>query len=169
RWKFVHAPRPELYDLRADPREGRDVSAQYPNVAATLSAHLDAMTLLQAGRQPTPAKIDPEALERLRSLRYVSGGESSTPKSGPLPDPKDGVPLLQELQKAQALRDSGQLDEAARRLEALALKDPDNPAVHLALSSVYFRQKNAQGAITSARRAVELAPESAAGVLTLAF
>jgi choline-sulfatase len=170
RWKFVHAPRPELYDLRADPKEGRDVSDQYPNVAATLSAHLDAMNLLQAGHQPTPTKIDPEALERLRSLGYVSGAESATPKSGgPLPDPKDRIPLMQELQQAQALRDSGQLDEAARRLVALVPRDRDNPAVHLALSSVYFRQKNAQGAISSARRAVELAPESAAGVLTLAF
>jgi tetratricopeptide (TPR) repeat protein len=169
RWKFVRAPRPELYDLEADPKELHDVAAQYPGVAATLRVHLEAMNLLKKGHEPLPAKIDADALERLRSLGYVSGAESATPNQGPLPDPKDEIPLLRELQEAQALRDSGQLDEAARRLEDLARKDPDNPAVHLALSSVYFRRKDAQAAIDSARRAVALAPESSTGVLTLAF
>ena len=170
RWKFVRAPRPELYDLVADASELHDVSAQYPQIAAALSAHLDSMKLLEAGREPTPAKIDPAALERLRSLGYVSGSESKASRStGPLPDPKARISLLQELLQATALRDAGRIDDAARRLEDLARKDPDNPAVHLTLSSVYFRGKDTQRAIASARRAVALDPESANAVLTLAF
>ena len=170
RWKFVRAPRPELYDLVADARELHDVSAQYPQIAAALSGHLDSLKLVEAGRGPTPAKLDPAALERLRSLGYVSGSESKgSSATGPLPDPKDKIPLLQELLQATALRDAGQIDDAARRLEDLARKDPDNPAVHLTLSSVYFRGKDTQRAIRSARRAVALDPESANAVLTLAF
>jgi tetratricopeptide (TPR) repeat protein len=170
RWKFVRAPRPELYDLRADPREQKDVSRQYPRVAATLSAHLEAMNLLKAGAEPTPGKIDPEALERLQALGYVGGADSAAlGRKGPLPDPKDKLPLLRELLEAQALRDAGRLDDAARRLEALVRKDPDNPAVHLALSTVYFRRRDAPAAIAAGRRAVELNPESAVAVLDLAF
>ncbi len=170
RWKFVGAPRPELYDLVADARELHDVSAQYPQIAAALSAHLDSLKLVEAGRGPTPAKLDPVALDRLRSLGYVSGSESKASSStGPLPDPKDKIALLRELLQATALRDAGQVDEAARQLEDLARKDPDNPAVHLTLSSVYFRGKDTQRAIASARRAVALDPESANAVLTLAF
>ena len=41
-WKFVKAPRPELYDLAADPKQTHDVTAQHPGIAASLSAQLDA-------------------------------------------------------------------------------------------------------------------------------
>src|SRR3954453_24081392 len=49
RWRFIRAPRPELYDLRKDPKELHDVSADHPQVAATLAAHLDSMNLLKGG------------------------------------------------------------------------------------------------------------------------
>jgi choline-sulfatase len=170
RWKFVRAPRQELYDLRADPKELHDVSAQHPRVAATLAAHLDAMHLVAAGKEPMPARIDPEAVARLRALGYVSGAESTGQRrQGPRPDPKDKLPLLQQLLQAQALGDEGRLDDAARRLQELVRKDPDNPAVLLALSSVQFRRKDLSAAVAAARRAVALDPESALAVLDLAF
>jgi len=173
RWRFVRAPRPELYDLQADPKELHDVSFRYPRIVATLAAQLEAMKLLNTGGEPTPGEIDPEALERLRALGYVGGrdatGKPAPRRKGPLPDPKDQLPLLQELLRAQALRDAGQLKEAARRLEELSRKDPDNPGVHLALASVHFRRKDADAAIAAGRRALELNPESATAVLDLAF
>jgi choline-sulfatase len=170
RFKYVRAPRPELYDLRADPRELRDVSGEHPRIAATLAAYLEATNPPKKGDEPKPAKIDPETLERLQALGYVGGADSAVPRrTGPPPDPKDKLPLLQELLQGQALRDAGRLDEAVRKLEGLVPKDPDNPAVHLALSSVYFRRQDAGNAIAAGRRAVELNPESAVAVLDLAF
>jgi tetratricopeptide (TPR) repeat protein len=169
RWRFVRAPRPELYDLLRDPKETRDVSAQYPSVAAALRLHLERVSPADAS-SPAPAKLDPEAEARLRSLGYVSGGESSAQRrTGPRPDPKDKMPLLQELLQAQSLGDGGKLDAAAARLQSLVLKDAENPAVHLALSSVHLRRGDAQAAIDAARRAVALDPESTVGVLNLAF
>ncbi len=170
RWKFVRAPRPELYDLRQDPKQLHDVSAEHPRVVATLARHLESMRLLKAGDEPTPATLDPEALARLRALGYVGGADTAQARrTGPRPDPKDGLALLQELLQGQADRDAGRLDDAARRLEALALKDPENPAVYVALSSVYFRRHDAQGAVKAAKRAVALDPESVIAVLDLAF
>jgi len=170
RWKFIRAPRPELYDLRQDPRELHDVSADHPRVVATLAKHLESMNLLKAGDEPTPAALDPDALARLRALGYVGGADSPTARrTGPRPDAKDGLPLLQELLQGQTDRDAGRLDDAARRLEALAKKDPENPAVYVALSSVYFRRNDAPAAIKAAKRAVALDPESVVAVLDLAF
>lgn len=172
RWRFIRAPRPELYDLREDPTELHDVSARYPRIAATLSAHLEALHLLAAGHEPRPGKIDPEALERLRALGYLGGDVTGRPPArgkGPLPDPKDQLPLLQELLRAQGLRDAGRLEEAALRLEDLSRRDPDNPGVHLALASVHFRRKDAEGAVAEGRRALELNPASTTAVLDLAL
>jgi tetratricopeptide (TPR) repeat protein len=170
RWKFVRAPRPELYDLTRDPKENRDVSAQYPRVAAALEAQLDASTPADAAASPAPAKLDAEATARLRSLGYISGSESMAQRrTGPRPDPKDKMPLLQELLQAQSMGANGQPEAAATQLQSLARKDADNPAVHLALSSVHLRRGDAGAAVDAARRAVALDPDSTVGILNLAF
>jgi choline-sulfatase len=170
RWKFVRAPRPELYDVQHDPQELHDVSAEYPRVAATLARHLESLHLQKAGEEPAPATLDADAQARLRALGYVGGADSpNTRRSGPRPDPKDGMPLLQELLQAQADRDQGRLDAAATRLEALAHRDAGNPAVFVALTSVYFRQNDTERALKSAKRAVGLDPESPVAVLDLAL
>ena len=170
RWKFVRAPRPELYDLQEDPKQLHDIAAEYPRVAATLARHLEQMNLQKPGEEPAPAALDPDARARLHALGYV--GEADSPRArrtGPRPDPKDGMPLLQELLRGEADRDAGRLDEAARRLEALAHTDAENPAVLVALTSVYFRRNDAEGALRSAKRAVALDPESAVAVLDLSM
>jgi tetratricopeptide (TPR) repeat protein len=170
RWRYVRAPRPELYDLRSDPKEVHDVSAAHPRIAATLARHLDSLNLQQPGGEPTPAKLSAEETARLRALGYVSGAESAATRgTGPRPDPKDALPLLQELQQAQADRDAGRLDQAAERLQVLARRQPDNPAIYLALSVVYDRRKDTQNQIRAARRAVALDPESPLAVLDLAI
>jgi arylsulfatase A-like enzyme/Tfp pilus assembly protein PilF len=170
RWKFVKAPRAELYDRAADPKETKDVTGEHPEIAATLSRHLDEMNLQEAGNAPAPATLSPDERARLQALGYVSGAESGTSRrTGPRADPKDGLPLLQELLLAQTDRDAGRLTEAVARLEALVQKDPENPAVYVTLSTVYDRMKDSENAIRAAKRAVALDPESVVSVLDLAF
>ncbi len=173
RWRFIRAPRPELYDRVADPQERDNVYDRNPRVAATLAAQLEAMGLEKGGQEPKPGDIDPEALERLRALGYVGGsgarGHPTPLSKGPLPDPKDRLPLLHELQKAQSLRDGGRLEEAARLLEELSRKDPDNPEVPFTLASVHFRRKDFAASIAAERRTLELNPRYAVAVLDLAL
>ncbi len=170
RWRYVHAPRPELYDLETDPKQQHDLAGTRPEIAATLARQLEAMHLDDAGAGPAPAPVDPDAQAKLQALGYVSGAETgSSRRTGPRPDPKDGLPLLNELLQAQTDRDAGRLDEALRRLEALSRKDAENPAVFVALSSVYDKRKDSEGAIRAAKRAVALDPASTIAVLDLAF
>jgi tetratricopeptide (TPR) repeat protein len=170
RWKYVKAPRPELYDLANDPKESTDVTAEHPAIAATLAKHLEAMHRGEAAAEPAPSSLSADERARLQALGYVSGAESGhARRTGPRPDPKDGLPLLQELLLAQTDRDGGRLPEALARLEALAQKDPENPAVYVTLSTVYDRMKDPENAIRAAKRAVALDPESVVAVLDLAF
>ncbi len=73
RYKFIDAPRPELYDLVADPGEATNIFAQRATVAdddgpRARSAHRgDEPRCARAGA----ANLDKETLERLAALGYV--------------------------------------------------------------------------------------------------
>jgi arylsulfatase A-like enzyme len=81
-WKLIHntkrprgGPEIELYEVRSDPDDQRDVAAAHPQVVARLSAQLAAWRAKAlAARRPletSAADLKPEELERLRSLGYV--------------------------------------------------------------------------------------------------
>ena len=91
RFKYVQAPRPELYDLREDPGERRDLARERGSQAAAMRAALAKMLERerQFRREGTPAPAD-EAIEKLGALGYVGAGgpaETATPGA----DPKDKV------------------------------------------------------------------------------
>ena len=147
------------------------MTAEHPEVAATLARHLDSMDLQKASERADAGQA------RCRSARAAAGprlrrrGRLVPPPGGPgrVPDPKDGLPLLQELLQAQTDRDAGRLDAAASRLEALAERDPREPG---GLRGAIVRVRPPQGHRGSPqvrKRAVALDPESAIAVMDLAF
>jgi len=74
RWKYIHrtAGDDELYDLRADPYETRELSQRHPEVAAEMKAKLLARAkALRAGAGPDAEAVDVETIERLRALGYA--------------------------------------------------------------------------------------------------
>ena len=122
------------------------------------------------GAEPAPAKLDPDAQARLQALGYVSGAESgSRRRTGPRPDPKDGLPFLDELLRAQTMRDAGRLDEAAGAPRSARAEGPGQPGgVRDALHGLRPAQ-GPDGAIAAARAPVGSIPESVVAVLDLAM
>src|SRR5208283_2683433 len=105
-WKYILAPRPEMYDLTQDPGEQTNLVGKQPQVAQGLRSRLEAMLKrLEAAALPrSPSTVDPEAVKRLESLGYVSGGV-------PLPasavditreDPKDFLPTYMRVFQTKA-------------------------------------------------------------------
>ena len=88
RFKFIDAPRPELYDLRLDPFEERNIVGQRQSLVAALQARL--RTRVQ-GEPSTAAKdrVDDELRARLAALGYVAGRAPEARTGAFLPDPKD--------------------------------------------------------------------------------
>lgn len=91
RFKYILAPRPELYDLKADPAESRNLIDSSPAQAAALRAALtQRLSAEKAEAQSTPAAaaVPPEMLEQLGALGYIgAGGAGLTVTTGA--DPKD--------------------------------------------------------------------------------
>ena len=86
-WKYIHAPRAELYDLREDPGETRNRLDDRGQVATAMRQRL----LAQDSKPPpaAAAAIDPDAAERLAALGYVGGALFVGTPSGV--DPKDTI------------------------------------------------------------------------------
>jgi arylsulfatase A-like enzyme len=77
-WKYIDSPtdlrvKPQLYDLKQDPREMRNVIQQNPQIVAQLQALLSQETSLTRPERESEAWTDEESAiveERLRNLGY---------------------------------------------------------------------------------------------------
>jgi arylsulfatase A-like enzyme/Flp pilus assembly protein TadD len=92
-WKYILAPRPELYDLARDPGERQNLVDQEPQRARSLRAGLEQrlkqeQTAMRSA--PGAAAVPPDLLEKLGALGYVSGGGSAAGKASGA-DPKDKI------------------------------------------------------------------------------
>lgn len=163
RYHYIRAPREELYDLDQDPGEKQNLVRQKPTVAQALREALqDTMARYRRSEGGTGDKraIDPETVEKLRSLGYVglSGAKPPAEDDPKAPDPKELIGAYGQIMRAIELGDSGSLREANALLAALALR---HPHVYL-LPFLEGENLRALGehrkAITQYRRALELNP-----------
>lgn len=104
-WKYILAPRAELYDLSADPREQHDLIASRHARAAAMRGEL--ATLLEHERRGSgagaAASVPLDLLEKLGALGYVGGAAPATTAT-PGADPKDKIA---EFRRANELMRSG--------------------------------------------------------------
>ncbi len=119
RWKYVRAPRPELYDVLADPGELSDLSRREPRVVAELDG---AVTRAHARERALAwAHAPPSAAERaqLESLGYLVAAparELDLAVGGV--DPKDVVARMRDFDLIQALLEARDFAGALARAEA---------------------------------------------------
>jgi arylsulfatase A-like enzyme/Flp pilus assembly protein TadD len=142
RWHFIRGVRDELYDLERDPGETRDVAATETAVAARLGAEMERAHALVI---PAPEAVPREVAERLAALGYVGGKERKT-ASGPLLDPRDGLPLLREFQAAARLAAEGRLADAEAALHVLLGRSPEFLEARLKLGDVLMEAGRAKEA-----------------------
>jgi len=157
-YKYIAAPRPELYELPTDPRETRDVFRAKAARAAELAATLAARTRGDTEVVPEDDAESNERREKIASLGYVSG--SAAPESGAL-DPKDGVKLLADLDAARRAVQLGDPKDALAPLARLLARNPGNVPARLVLGQAQLASGHAGEAIATYRAVAALAPNNA--------
>jgi choline-sulfatase len=72
RFKFIDAPRPELYDLDSDPREQHNLWDTQRSVASAMRARLDTWSRVRSAGETASIAVDSERSARLGALGYSS-------------------------------------------------------------------------------------------------
>lgn len=181
-YKFIRAPRPELYDLARDPDELKNLIESEPDRATALSEQLDRM--IEDGARHRPAgeswqEMDPETERRLSSLGYVWSRPAVKPEEGATGrDPKDMLWTVNLLDHSAALVAAGQFEKARGALEKVLEVTPANKRClnrlgdlyrHLLLLDAGRKDEHAKKAIAYFRRAIEVDPDFQAAYHNLAL
>jgi arylsulfatase A-like enzyme/Tfp pilus assembly protein PilF len=166
-WKYIDAPKPELYAIGDDPGETRNVFKAFSRRAEDLRLALE--KLAGSGVQAAPDKdtLDPETLQRLAALGYVGGGPRVDPRAV-LPDPKDKIALFGRMGRARALAKEEKYEEAVSEMGAVVAEDPGVIDAHITLGGWLRQLKRLDDAIASYKRALEIQPDSEQALSALA-
>lgn len=122
-YKYIEAPKPELYDLIHDPGEMNNLYGSHKALAEELRERLLALhSRFSSSNKSRHDVLDPEVVERLKSLGYASFSSSQAPLH-PGPDPKDRLSDYNTYRRAATLATSGQFRQSDVLLEGLLTKD----------------------------------------------
>ncbi|HEV7238742.1 MAG TPA: sulfatase-like hydrolase/transferase [Thermoanaerobaculia bacterium] len=138
-YKYIDAPRGELYDLAADPNESTNRLDDLRRVARELRTELTKIREEGARRAPKTeeANLDQETVRMLASLGYMSGSNVKTNDAKGLADPKDKIHLFESIGFAANLIANDDHKQAAEVLEIVLGDDPNIPQAQLLLASAY--------------------------------
>jgi arylsulfatase A-like enzyme/cytochrome c-type biogenesis protein CcmH/NrfG len=160
-FKYIDAPRAELYETARDPDETRDLAAADVPRAAQLR---DRLARYATG--PTEAvPVDRDALARLQALGYASGSPRSS--SGSRPDPKDRREIAARLSQVVSGELQGPALEAA--LRRILSDDAKNPQANLRLGYVLLESNRCVEAVQFLKAAIAAKVPSADPYLGLAL
>jgi arylsulfatase A-like enzyme/Flp pilus assembly protein TadD len=119
RYHYIQGPRPELYDIVADPGEKTDLVKSQTATAADLAR---ALRRYPQGNEK-PASVDQETMRRLSSLGYL-GTLRDSGKGADLPNPADNLQALRRMEEAWHLGAEGRVPQAIEVLRSSVRENP---------------------------------------------
>jgi len=151
-WKYIEAPRPELYDLEHDPHELQSGLNERAALASGLQRALTSLDAADRSKDDARAAATSESFERLRSLGYASGSTVPTPATRAI-DPKDRAAVWAEIEDGIDLTARDPASAGQKFGRALQLQ-PDNGLALKYLADLRFRAGRLREAREGYRRAI---------------
>jgi choline-sulfatase len=145
-YKWIRAPKPEVYDLRRDPAERTNLYPQEARRGAILDRELSALLADSQRRalKPRAASMDQETEEALQSLGYLAPRAQRQAVAGM--DPKDGIGLYNKMEDARHLAQQEHWPEAEKLLREVMAVTPNNLSAQNILALTRLRQGDLPGA-----------------------
>ena len=156
-WKYVAAPKPELYHLPEDPAEAHSVTESQKDQATQLEKHVWEVagpreSLGKLARTP----VNDDTMRQLQSLGYASAGarrDLRIDMSGP--DPKDRAHLLAVLERVADHMNHDRFAAAVPLLEGILKEDVTNPLIYKNLGTCYQRLRQFRKAMPVYQQAIQ--------------
>ncbi|MDQ3169629.1 MAG: sulfatase-like hydrolase/transferase [Acidobacteriota bacterium] len=170
RFKYIEAPRPELYDLEQDPGEKDNLFDARKPLAERLGAELlklSAEDVTASGA--TQATVDPETRERLAALGYI-GSFVATPKVAgqKLADPKDKIQIFNLMFAANENAGKETPADTIARFNKVLAEDPNVLDAWIMLGNEYFKARDYPSALEKYQRALAINPDYDLATVNLA-
>ena len=173
RYKFIKAPRPELYDLILDPRERDNLFGRNSSLAEEFARQLETLekkALRKGIGEKGPQQLDDDTREKLMALGYIGGitSEAKLNRSGVLGDPKDKIILYNKIKMAEGASSDREYDVALARLDEVIREDPEIMEARQVRANIYLQLDRPEDAVAKCQEALKIDPEYHAAIFTLA-
>jgi Flp pilus assembly protein TadD len=150
KYRYIDAPKAELYDTINDPKETQNQIQKFPRVAKKMKAELD--SYYQSSGSTVNEEIDPETKEKLASLGYVSGAPSSRASTDI--DPKDKINVWNSIQRGIFQFGNKHYDKAIEIFETVLKTEKNTRIVYDNLCSAYIKIENFERAKSCIQNAI---------------
>jgi choline-sulfatase len=162
KYLYIRAPKPELYDLTADPAAAHNLAQSSKATLDTLASQLDNFDRRFSGDAgKASAELSSSEMQKLASLGYA-GLQKSAPTAATVAgiDPKDKIAVANKV-IAAATRDQSKPDLAIAALTPVVSADPGLYLAQYTLGVALAQKAQYAEAVKHLRKAVELQPDSA--------
>ncbi len=176
-FKLIEAPRPEFYDLRADPGELKNIYEPWaPNVLAYRAQLADFRNKLPRSASASsgsvaPGAVTPETIDELHALGYLgsadAGSATNVPEPSLLPDAKDKIEEQNLLHAAMLASEGGRTGSARAALEKILDLDQKSANALLQLGQLELADGNPAKASLYLERALKVRPNDSSAALAL--
>jgi len=160
---YIHSPKPELYDVVADPAERKNVLLEkrrdYIALRERIQPFIHAAT--------APAVVDDEQKQQLLALGYV-GSSVTTLTDAVLPDPKENIGKANLIGKAFYAFKQQQYPEALRITTNLLRENPNMLDIWSLQTRILERLGRTEEAIAAAKQGLRLDPGSTSLAIAVA-
>jgi tetratricopeptide (TPR) repeat protein len=157
-WKYILAPKEELYNLKSDPNEEKNIFSSNQKKASEMKQNLENLIKNQPGAAAKSRTLNAEEQDRLRSLGYISFLDSLS--KAQFPDPKDKIDELRMNQEAEMYELEKNYDAAARVYEKSLELRPNSASSYINLALTQARMNKFEEALQTLKRGIEKIPSS---------
>jgi arylsulfatase A-like enzyme/Tfp pilus assembly protein PilF len=169
KYLYIRAPKPELYDLSADPNATHNLAQSAKAILDTMASQLQALDR-HLGNEPGKSSgsgltsgLTSEEMQKLASLGYVGLQKAGTGVNAATEgtDPKEMIAVVNKTLAAVLELDDGKPEKAIPVLRQLFASQPTSYLAQYGMGTALIQQQQYAEAIGYLHKAIELQPDSA--------
>jgi arylsulfatase A-like enzyme/Flp pilus assembly protein TadD len=164
-FKFIEAPRPELYDLGEDPGEVHNNYVPWDQTVQKSRALLADLKARMPAQATTPSAVPQGTVDELKALGYLGkadvGSSTNVPEPSFLPDPKDKIQEANLLHVAMMASEDNHAADARAAFEKVLQLDPQSAIALREMGELELNSGDYDKASEHLEAALELRPNDA--------